>query len=141
MGDIGVGEVHHLTGDTLVGIFTRTNAFLLEERVNLTLEETTLLVNLYLDNGRVGGDTCETHTIRGTEITEAVGNEASFIDFGGTDDMRSMTIDDVCSVVDAEMGELAKRASVFTQETLGTLRQMVFGTSFSTAMEGDNDDI
>ena len=106
MGNVTVGEVHHLTGDALVGILTGTNTFLLEEGVNLATEETTLLVDLDLYDRGVSGDACKTHTVRGTEITKAIGDESSLINLSSTYHMGTMTIDDVGTVVDTEMGEL-----------------------------------
>ena len=141
VGDITVGEVHHLMCHMLIGILTGTNALLLEERVNLTTEETSLLVDFDLDYGRVGGDTGKTHAVGCAEITKAVGDEATFIDFCGTYHMGTMTIDDVSTVVNTEMGKLTKGAAVLSQEALRTLWEMTLGTSLGTAMEGDDNDV
>lgn len=100
----------------LVGILAGTDTLLLEEGVNLSAEETTLFVNLDLDDGGVSGDTCETHAVRRAEIPQAISDETTLIDLGGSYDMGTVTIDDVGTVVDTEMGELTETAAVLTQK-------------------------
>lgn len=125
----------------LVGILAGTDTLLLEERVNLSAEETALFVNLDLDDGGVSGDTCETHAVRCAEIPKAISDETTLIDLGGSYDMGTVTIDDVGTVVDTEMGELTETAAVLTQKALGTLWQVTLGTSLGTSMEGDDDNV
>lgn len=135
------GEVHYFVGYALFGVFAWTDAFLLEEGVNLTTEETALLVDADDNYWRIGGDACQTHAVRCAEIAKAVGNEAAFIDFGGTNDVGTVSVNNVSTIVNAEMGKLTQTATVLAQEALCTLWQVVLRTTLGTSVEGDDDDV
>ena len=55
--------------------------------------------------------------------------------------MGPVTIDDVGTVVDTEMGHLAQRTAVLAEEGLLSLWQMALVASFGSAMERDDDDV
>ena len=138
---VGFGEAHYFVGYALFGVFAWTDAFLLEEGVNLTTEETALFVDADDNYWRIGGDACQTHAVRCAEIAKAVGNEAAFIDFGGTNDVGTVSVNNVSTIVNAEMGKLTQTATVLAQEALCTLWQVVLRTTLGTSVEGDDDDV
>lgn len=107
MGDILKGELTNLLGDAVSVVATRSNAFLLNERMDLATQETAAAVGLYLDDGGIAGDALEVHAVGRAEVAEAVGNEASLVDLGGADDVGTVAVDDVGTVVDAEVGQTA----------------------------------
>ena len=72
---------------------------------------------------------------------KAVGNEAAFIDFGGTNDVGTVSVNNVSTIVNAEMGKLTQTATVLAQEALCTLWQVVLRTTLGTSVEGDDDDV
>ena len=60
------------------------------------------------DDGGIAEGACDADACGGAEIAEAVGYETVLIDLHGTYHMRTMPIDDICPVVDAEVGQLAQ---------------------------------
>ena len=141
MGNVLKGELAYLLGDAMGAVTTGTNTFLLDERVDAAAEETALAVGLYLNDGGIAGDALEVHAVGGAEVAEAVGNEASLVDLGGADDVWAVAIDDVGTVVDAEMGEPAQVAALLVEENLHRVGQVAAGGTLGTAVERDDDDV
>ena len=141
MGDILKGELTNLLGDAVGVVATRSNAFLLNERMDLATQETALAVGLYLDDGGIAGDSLEVHAVGRAEVAETVGNETAFVDLCGAYDMRTVPIDDVGTMVDAEMGETAQMPALLLVEGLHGVGQVAVACTFSATVEGDNDDV
>ena len=55
--------------------------------------------------------------------------------------MRAVTIDDVGTIVDAEVSQLTQVAAILAEESLRPIGQMVLRAAFGTAMKRDDDEI
>ena len=108
VGDVLLAEKLDLAGDGTLLVEAGAYAFGLEEGVDLAVEEAAVAVDGDGDYGGVGGDAGEAHAVGGAEIAEAVVDEAVFIDFDGADDVWAVAIDDVGTVVDAEVCQLTQ---------------------------------
>ena len=109
--------------------------------MDLTVQELTVLVDADLNHGCITGNTRQTDIIRGAEVSQTIGDEATFIHLDTSYHMGTVTIDDIGAVVDTEMGQLTQGATVLSEEGLTALRQMALGTTLSTTMEGDDDEV
>ena len=94
--------------------------------MNLTIEETACSsIDVDLDKGSLTGDARKTHIVRSAEIAETIGDETVLVDLDAADNMWPVAVDDISPMVDAEVSQLAQRAAVLTQESFGTVWQMV----------------
>ena len=82
--------------------------FHLNEGMYLAMHKLARLVNGDSHHRGVCGDSRQTHTIGRTEVAKAVVDEVAFIDFDAADYMRTMTIDHISTVVDAEVSHLTQ---------------------------------
>ena len=136
-----LAERFDLVGHAAALVGAGTGATLLDERVDLSFEETTLAVDLDFGDGCIARNARQTDVIGGAEIAEAVGNEAALVDLHTTDDVRAVAIDDIGTVVYAEVCQLTQRTAVLAEERLCALRQMALRAPFGTAVEGDDDQV
>lgn len=141
LGDVLLAELLDLAGYLVAVVLSGAYAFLLKEGVDAAMLETAFVVDGNLDDGGMGGDACQAHAVGRTEVAETIDDKAPVVDFGGTHDVRAVAIDDVGTVVDAEMGELAQRAAVLAKERLGAVGQVALGAAFCSAVEGYDDDV
>ena len=139
--DVGEGEVANFACYAVGSVKTRSLALLLDEGVDLPFQETAVGGYLDFHNRGVTRYSRQVHAVRCAEIAEAIGNEASVIDLHATHDMRPVAIDDVGSVVNAEVGKRAQVATVFAQEELMSLGQMGVGTALGSTVEGHDEDV
>ena len=93
------------------------------------------MVNLYFHQRRIARDASQIDIIRRAEVAEAIRDKTSLVHLDGTSDVRPMAIDDICSVINAEVCQLAQRTAIFSEESLTALRQVVAGSSFGSAVE------
>ena len=104
---VGLTQSLHLCDNTFVLVCARTHTTCLEERMDLTVQELTVLVDADLNHGCIAGDTRQTDVIGSAEVSQTIGDEATFIHLDTTYHMGTVTIDDIGAVVDTEMGQLA----------------------------------
>ena len=142
VGEVGLGELFHLAGHSVGVVRPWADAFLLNERVDLSVDEVAVLtIDADGYNWGVGADAGEAHAVGGAEVAEAVGYEMSFIHFDGTCHVRPVPVDHIGSVFHAEMCELSQRSAVFAQEHLCAIGQVRLTAAFCSAVEGNDEDV
>ena len=141
MGNVLKRKLTDLLSNTISVVTTRADTFFLNKRMYTTAEETSLAVGFYFYDRSIARDTLEVHAIRCTEVAKTVGNKTSLVDLSSTDDMRSVTIDDVSTVVNTKVGQTAQMASFLVKEDFHRVRQMTASRALSTTMKGDDDEV
>ena len=144
--DVGIGEVFLREvadgfGNGVVLVDAWAGVVGLYEGVYLAVHKLAFVVQSHGDDGRIAADAGDADACGGAEVAEAVGDEVAFIDLHGAADMRAVSIDEVGTVVDAEVREGAQVAAVFAEELLGALGQVYLILAFGTAVEGDDEDV
>ena len=136
--NIQLGEAAHFTCHTVLRVDARTHTALLNKRMDATTGKTTIGQHFHLKHRGVSRNAGETHAIGCAEISKAVSNEMLLIEFNGTHHVRSVSIDNISTGINAEMCKLTQRASVLAIESFRSIGQTIIRTPFSSAMERDN---
>lgn len=141
MRHIALAEHAQLLDDAAGLVVARTKASRLCHRIDTPTQETSVFIDAYHHQWCLTGDADKAHIIRCAEVAQAVGYKAILIDLDGTHHMRTVAIDNVGSMVYAEVCQLSDRAAILTQERLGAIGEMTLVAPLGTAVKRHDDDV
>ena len=87
-------------------IIAWTDATCLNHVMNITVKEIAFVVYADCYKWCMSGNATKIDIVGCTEIAEAIGNESAIVHFNSTSYVGAMTIDNVGSMINAEMGKL-----------------------------------
>ena len=101
----------------------------------LAMLECAILVDGDFYYGSIAGDAGQVDIVGGAEVAKAVGDEAILVDLDTTNYVGTVAIDNIGTMVDTEVGQLAERTAILAQECLGTEGQSASAFALGTTME------
>ena len=97
--------------------------------------ECTILVDGDFYYRSIAGDAGQVYIVWGAEVAKAVGDEAILVDLDTTNYVGTVAIDNIGTMVDTEVGQLAERTAILAKECLGTEGQSSSAFALGTTME------
>ena len=89
----------------------------------------------------IAGDAGQVYIVWGAEVAKAVGDEAILVDLDTTNYVGTVAIDNIGTMVDTEVGQLAERTAILAKECLGTEGQSASAFALGTTMERHDDQV
>src|SRR5216684_2232607 len=118
-----------------VRIKFRTTRLDLLHRISTPTQKRSIGAEVRFQNcGQPGFAVHVERTVRG-EITERISNQLAFVDFHPTDHMRTAAQNKLRAGINRGMSKAAQVAAILAQERLCSLRNMLAGNAFRTAVE------
>lgn len=122
-------------------VSTRSDAPGLDERMYLAMLESTFLINGDFYYRSIAGDAGQVDIVWGAEVAKAICDEATFVDLDTANYVGTVAIDNIGTMVDTEVGQLAERTAILAQECLGTEGQSASAFALGATMERHDDQI
>lgn len=139
--DIFLCQGSDLSHHSIAGITARAFVAILDKRMYLAVDKVSIPVKASHKHGSIGGSAMKTHATRGGEIAQAIGYQVPLVKLYGTAHVRPMAIDDVGTIVDAQVGELPEVASVGSMEIFCAVGQMPLRDTFRATVEAHYNDV
>ena len=97
--------------------------------------ECAILVDGDFYYGSIAGDAGQVDIVGGAEVAKTIGDEAILVDLDTTNYVGAVAIDNIGTMVDTEVGQLAERTAILAKECLGTEGQSSSAFALGTTME------